>query len=1358
MDFYEIRTKTLKKGAVQIYPAFLAGKPKDIMFQRKTFYAIWDPEKGMWSQDESDIIRLIDQDLRQKGDEYRKHSPDDSVSVLYLKDYENGKWKEFCNYVKQAPDNAVTLDNKLTFQNSVVGRDDYRSKRLDYPLEEGDYSAWDELIGTLYAPEEREKIEWAIGSVVAGEQADIQKFIVLYGDHGSGKSTILHVIEDLFRGYYTTFVAKSLGSSNNQFATEVFRTNPLVGLQHDGDLSRIEDNSVLNSLISHEDMVLNAKYEKAYTSRINCFLFMATNRPVKITDAKSGIIRRLIDVHPSNEKIPRRRYDELRGRIKFELGAIAYHCLEVYKSCGRTYYDAYRPLDMMYKTDVFYNFVEDSYDIFKEQNGTTLKQAWDLYKNYCDEALVDYKLPMYKFREELKNYFASYKDFARIDNKQLRKYYSGFLIAKFESSEKVQQVVKDTWLKFDKETSLFDDIAAEYPAQLATDDEKPIQTWNTCKTKLYEINTKLLHYVRVPVDHIVIDFDIRDEHGAKSYERNLEAASKFPPTYAELSKSGAGIHLHYIYKGDVEKLKSIYAPDIEVKVFKGKSSLRRKLVKCNDIPIATINSGLPLKEEETKVFDAISIENEKHLRNKIAQALRKEVEPGKTVTCVQYIKDVLDKAYAMKDFTYDVSDLKDTIYAFACSSTHQPGTCVDMYTKMHFMSKDNEQRSVKVDMRFAEGAPRVFYDIESLPNLFLICWKIDGPNEPVHPMINPSRQEVYNWLWNEKGELRYRLVGFNNKHYDNPMVMGVAMNGDTPYESFLRSQGIIGGNINMIPRGSKNISETDILDFASDKQGLKKWEIQLGIPHKELPWPWDKPIPEEMWDEVVKYCTNDVIQTEYLFYYLHEDFRARQMMAKATGMTINDSTNELSAQFVFGDDKEPQKEFNYRFMGDIPNDIYILNTKTRELTEAHGMTAEELIEKGLYSVFDMQMRPVFPGYTFDKFAKVHKSQYRGEDPKEGGYVYAERGMYSNVYLLDIASMHPSSVVAEKLFGDKYTKRYENILQLRLHIKHKEFDEARNMLDGVFAEYLDNESTAKQLSKTLKIPINAVYGQTSAGYKNRFRDPRNIDNIVAKRGALFMINLKHEVQDRGFTVAHIKTDSIKIPDATPEIIDFVNWYGKMYGYNFEHEATYDRMCLVNNAVYIAKYAFPEKGVWTATGAQFAHPYVFKKLFSKEPIVFKDLCETKAVTSAMYLDMNESLPNVEPLEKEYKKKLKKDPTFKDEQMEADIAKGHNYVFVGKVGQFCPVKPGSGGGLLVREGNDKYDAVAGSIGYRWMESDVVLSNHKENDIDMKYFEQLADSAVNDISKYGDFTWFVSDDSQTENEIDITSDELPF
>ena len=351
------------------------------------------------------------------------------------------------------------------------------------------------------------------------------------------------------------------------------------------------------------------------------------------------------------------------------------------------------------------------------------------------------------------------------------------------------------------------------------------------------------------------------------------------------------------------------------------------------------------------------------------------------------------------------------------------------------------------------------------------------------------------------------------------------------------------------------------------------------------------------------------------------------------------------------------------------------------------------------------VEPFFPGYTFDH----GKSLYWGEEVGEGGYVYAEPGMYRAIALLDIASMHPSSIMAERLFGDIYTARFGDILAARLAIKHGEFEKAEKMLDGKLAPYLKDKDAAKNLAQALKIAINSVYGLTSAGFDNPFRDRRNIDNIVAKRGALFMVNLKHAVQDRGFTVAHIKTDSIKIPNATPEIIQFVMDYGQEYGYTFEHEATYDRMCLVNDAVYIARY---EDGKWTATGTQFQVPYVFKKLFSREPIEFDDLCETKSVSTALYLDMNEGLPE----------------------------DAHNYKFVGRVGRFSPIKTGCGGGLLLRKTDKGYSAATGSKGYRWMESEEVKKLGKEKDVDRSYYDRLVDEAVETISQYGDFEQFIS------------------
>lgn len=120
---------------------------------------------------------------------------------------------------------------------------------------------------TLYSPEERKKIEWAVGAIVNGDSRKIQKFLVLYGPPGSGKSTVLNIVQKLFDGYWSVFDSKVLGSSSNAFALEAFKSNPLIAIQHDGDLSRIEDNTRLNSLVSHETMLVNEKFRSQYSSQ-----------------------------------------------------------------------------------------------------------------------------------------------------------------------------------------------------------------------------------------------------------------------------------------------------------------------------------------------------------------------------------------------------------------------------------------------------------------------------------------------------------------------------------------------------------------------------------------------------------------------------------------------------------------------------------------------------------------------------------------------------------------------------------------------------------------------------------------------------------------------------------------------------------------------------------------------------------------------------------------------------------------------------------------------------------------------------------------------------------------------------------
>lgn len=1322
LDFYTIEEVESKKGQVLIKPSFIiTTHPGDLMIRGKDFYAFWDEKTGLWSQDEGELFKLIDADVS----EYRKAISEDELRKVvpvgkYIRKANSGvidEWHKYCQ--KQMRDCYKVLDNKIIFKSTETTKKDYASKRLPYDLVDGECEAWDTLVGTLYSPEERQKIEWAIGSILCGDSKKIQKFIVFYGDSGKGKSTIMNVIEKLFDGYWSRFNAKELASSNNSFSLESFKNNPLISIQHDGDLSKIEDNTLLNSIVSHESMEVNEKFKSKYIMSFNTFLFMGTNKPVKITEAKSGIIRRLIDVRPSGNLIrPRAKYDEIVSRIDFELGAIANHCLKVYRKLGKSYYDDYIPKDMIASTNDFYNFVEENYDNFLREDGIPAKRAYTLYKQYCADTNVPFQLSYTKFRVEFINYFEGVKDRFQVGGVEYYNYYYGFKWEKFPGHEgPVKEAASDTveeksndWLTFKDskefpEGSLFDSGYEGQPAQYAKEDGSPKNYWSRVNTKLMDIDTSQLHYVLLPENHIVIDFDIKNENGEKDFELNLAAVSGFKKTYAELSKSGAGIHLHYIYDGDPKELSHIYDDNIEIKTFGGKAALRRKLTKCNNCEIAHINSGLPLKGVKNTVvnFDAVNLE--KSLETTIKKCLMKEVHPD-TTSNVDFIKKILDDAYASgKPYSIDPK-LRQKVFIFASNSTHQSEKCLRVFKDMKWESEDATEDkgfSTKDSRTIGKLGKKnfdsiIFYDVEVFPNLFVVCWKIHNVNNVVR-MINPTPREL-------EPLIGQKLVGFNNRNYDNHILYARWAKGYSEEQLYELSRRIIQEKDRDAKfREAYSLSYTDIYDFCSKKQGLKKWEIELGIHHLENEHPWDQPVAEEYWNEIAEYCANDVIATEAVFNKRQDDFVAREVLADLSQIftgtgTVNDTTNQLTTKIILRGDKNANKQFVY------PN----------------------LAER-------------FPGYEFDprgidrskynEGTKIvnGKSLYLGEDPGEGGYVYANPGMYYNVVTFDVASMHPSSIIAENGFG-VYTENFKQLLDIRLYIKHKEYDKVRAMFDGALAKYItatdpdELKKQAKALSYALKIAINSVYGLTSASFDNPMRDPRNKDNWVAKRGALMMITLKNEVLKRGFKVIHCKTDSIKVVNPSDEIANYICDFGRKYGYNFEIEAKYERICLVNDAVYIARESDwegnDEPGQWTGTGAQFkeeTNPYVFKTLFSHAPIKFEDMCETKSVETALYLDMNEGLPE----------------------------DAHNYKFVGKVGQFTPIIPGAGGGELMREKDGKYSYATGAKDWRWLESGLVKELHMEDKINKDYYRKLCDAAIDKINEFGDFEEFVNGPSKS-------------
>ena len=1253
MDFIRVAHKENKDGTREFYPSLQAIESTDLVIRGGQFVAIWDEDSGLYSRRVSHIPYIIDKSFaKMVGDKIRGGD-----TIRKMRVFDNQLYSRFQALVRSIGDMGPELDQRLVFASETPKKAHAASFRMPYDLSDTPCPAWDEIVGTLYSEEDRLKIEWAIGSIFAGASIDtVQKFYVFFGPPGSGKSTILNIIEKLFEGHVSHFSAYDMGRGDSQFSLEPFAKNPLVSVDQDGDLSKIELNKNLNSIVSHDKVLINSKGKNLYELKPRATLFIGTNEPIKISNRKSGLFRRLVDIQPTGNTLEEDRYHALTTQVLFELGSIATKCTAVFNEHGRTYLSSYRSTDMMYRTNDIFNFVEDNRMALGAGGGITLKQAHKMYQQWCVDTDTKNYYKQYQLRDLLHDYYEEFHEAIMVDGNRYRSYFKTLRDLEKFSWKGLTPKSNAPWLVLDQTQSLLDRDLKDEPAQYASNEGTPRKTWENVSSTLSNLDTSKLHYVKVPLQHIVIDFDLKDSRGDKDLARNLEAAARWPATYAEVSQGGAGLHLHYLYKGDVERLAAVDPNgDFEVKTLLGNSSLRRKVSLCNNLEVATISSGLPLKEE--KVLSPKVMSSEKGLRDLILRGLNKEIHAG-TKSNMDFIAKVLDDAY-QQGLVYDVSDMWDDIFGFAMSSSNQRQRAIEIAMGLKLKS-EAELTEETVD----SDKPIAYFDCEVYPNLFAIGWIYeDAPDEQIVRMLNPTPSEV------EELFEKLRLIGYNNRGYDNHILWARTL-GYSNEELYKLSHRIVVENDRRATFGAAyNVAYADLYDYASEKKSLKKWEIELGLPHLEMDLPWDQPVPDDRVDDVMEYLGNDVLSTRAVAKVRAGDFRARQILAELSGLEVINTTRQHTERLIFEGEKNVETDLVY--------------------TDLHEQ---------------------FPGYKFDRFASgKDKSTYKGESVGEGGLVRSTPGMYTNVALLDVASMHPTSIIQLNLFG-KYTNNFKELMDARLLIKKGDLEAAGKLFDGRLAKYVSDPSEAKMLSNALKIVINSVYGLTAASFPNLFRDPRNVDNIVAKRGALFMMDLRDFVEAEGFQVVHIKTDSIKIPNATPEIIEKVNEFGKKYGYDFEHEATYDKFCLMNDAVYVAGTLDTEeapwedrKYKWSATGAQFQHPVVFKSLFSKEEIDAKDYVETKQVAKGAIHLKNEDTGYLQ--------------------------------FVGRFGAFVPVL---GGRTLLRIDGEKEYAVTGTKGHLWEIDEVVLNGDYE--LDYEYFQHLIDEGMRTIEKFGSYKELIS------------------
>lgn len=1252
MDFYQIKVSkdlTVRgEGTIgyKIRPVFIYTNSKDLICKGGEMYAFWDNDH--WNTSVTDLIQHIDSDIDKAKNDILQHGEYMNVTVKcsYMRDSSSKVMQEFAQYTKLTQQSDIQFNTHILFNDHKPKRDDYSTTQLPYSPKKGKTPAFDELFGKLYSPEELRKILWFMGALLENKMPGIQKFMYLYGAKGSGKGTVITLFERIFEGYYSNISLARL-TSGSEFATSQIKEVPLL-IDSDSRIDKIRDDTNLLKLTSHEAISVNVKHKQMYDVIFNGLLITASNQRYQVQNIDSGITRRAVVVHPSNETHPSSVYHRLTKKIAFELPFIAQKAIDIFNEFGEYYYDDYVDVEMAEATDHIFAFMKENYKLLGDP--CTLKRASELYKVYLEDigfSTTGYKR---KIKNELGRYYTHVFDQKKIDGENIKNVYEGFkynLIFpnKGKSTDNQTNIFElEDQLGLKAQDSIFDAESRDYPAQLTNERGNPMYKWDNVKTTLKDIDTHLLHFVRVPENHIVIDFDMKDENGDKDLEKNLRKALEFPSTYMELSKSGSGVHLHYIYDGDVTVLEKLYDDDIEVKVFSGKSALRRRLTKCNRVPIAHISTGLPEKERtKSKMYNDVSIIiwNEKKMRKVIENNIKKKYHPN-TKPSVDFICNVFEEAEA-QGAKYDLRDLRQDILVFAGSSTNQSEYCLNAINKINYNTiGEPEQQKFEEGSKIIPTEDLYFYDVEVFPNLFIVCYKKYGEDK-VHKLINPTAAEI-------ESLAKKPLVGFNNRRYDNH-ILYAAILGHSNMELFRQSQRIINKDTAAFYSGAYELSYVDIYEYSSKKQSLKKWEIELGIYHDELELPWDKPVDKNMFDRVADYCCNDVRATEAVFEATQADYEARLIVSQLSGLSVNTKTQNHARAFIFD-----------------------------------GLSEQDAQKELVYTDLSKE----FPSYKFE----YGKSTYKGLSVNEGGRVVSNPGIYHKVGLFDIASMHPNSAIQLNIFG-KYTKRFEDLVNARIAVKHKDFDKAGKMFNGALKPYLD-DSNYKNLAYALKIIINIVYGMTSAPYVNAFRHPDNNDNIVAKRGSLFMVDLQEAVEAKGYTVVHIKTDSIKVANVDQEIADFIFEFGKKYGYTFEWEATYETVCLIDKANYIFHNETHELETevlkeWGVTGAIFADPVVFKTLFTKEPLVDDDFAITKEVAGAsIYLGEH---------------------------------------FIGRIAEIYASLTGEEAKRVTPEG--KEGALNGTKGFLWKQFSEYGG---KEDVDMAYYHKEVEKAFDKIKNVGD------------------------
>lgn len=411
------------------------------------------------------------------------------------------------------------------------------------------------------------------------------------------------------------------------------------------------------------------------------------------------------------------------------------------------------------------------------------------------------------------------------------------------------------------------------------------------------------------------------------------------------------------------------------------------------------------------------------------------------------------------------------------------------------------------------------YDIEIFPNCFSLTIKNTETKEFQFFELSNRKNNLVDLvpLFLDK---RYIFCGYNNIHYDNPIVNFIieyketlkkSTRLDIEYNLFQLSQTIIKGDLEKWKRWkyANNFETLDLLTMLFSQKlrvGLKEMQVTMKYSNvQEYDGDFETPIPEEDIPKMIQYNINDVNSTEELLYRCENDIKLRLNIEEEYGIkALNKDGVNLGMEIL----KTKYLEKTHKTWNDIkdlrsPCDKIALNEIILPFIKFDNPILKDLLNEMKQQVVSPDRKGYNKHFLMDNLeysvgvGGIHSVN------KPSIFIAKEDEVISDV---DVASLYPSLIIEYGFYpphlGKEFLEVYKGIKDERIEAKH-------------------NGNKLKNL--TLKLSINGLSGNLQSEFSWCY-SPKTVMRIRIN-GQLLLLMLAEKLISIGCQIIQANTDGL-----------------------------------------------------------------------------------------------------------------------------------------------------------------------------------------------------------------------------------------